>query len=83
MFHQRQIQGGLCGEGEYTSEAVVIRAPQSTRGKTLYISLGFGSMVSETSSQSFGWRGNDAEVVLQVLTAQVRKLRVRTFIFEL
>lgn len=38
-------------------------------------------MVSDTSSQSFGWRGKDAEEDLQPLTAQVRKLRVRTFIF--
>lgn len=40
-------------------------------------------MVSETSSHSLGTRGKDAVVDLQALTAQVRKLRVRTFIFIL
>lgn len=39
-------------------------------------------MVSETSSQSLGCRGKLAEVDLQALTAQVRKLRVRTFILS-
>lgn len=39
-------------------------------------------MVSETSSHSLGWRGKDADEDLQVLTAQVRKFRVRTFIWE-
>jgi len=38
-------------------------------------------MVSDTSSQSFGCRGKEALLDLQVLTAQVRKLRVRSFIF--
>lgn len=37
-------------------------------------------MVSDTSSHSFGCRGKDALLDLQALTAQVRKLRVRTFI---
>jgi len=69
------------GEGKSTSAAVTVSAAQSTLGKTLYINLGFSSMVSETSSHSFGWRGKEAEVDLQALTAQVRKLRVRTFIF--
>ena len=40
-----------------TSEAVVIKAPQSIRGRMLYISCGFGAMVSDTSSHCFGWRG--------------------------
>lgn len=60
---------------------MVFKAFQSIRGKTFVRSLGFGSIVSETSSQSFGWRGKEVEVVLQAFTAQVRKLRVRTFIF--
>lgn len=64
-----------------TSLAVVISAFQSTRGRTFNSNCGFGSMVSDTSSQSLGWRGKDVEVDLQALTAQVRKLRVRTFIF--
>jgi hypothetical protein len=70
------------GEGKSTSAAVTPKAAQSTLGRTLYINFGFSSMVSETSSHSFGWRGKEAEVDLQALTAQVRKLRVRTFIFE-
>jgi hypothetical protein len=41
---------------------------------------GLGVMVSETSSQSLGWRGKDVVVDLQAFTAQVRKLRVRSFI---
>lgn len=64
----------------FTSEAVVIRAAQSTLGRTLYISAGFASIVSDTSSQSLGWRGKEALLDLQALTAQVRKFRVRTFI---
>lgn len=35
--------------------------------------------MSETSSQSFGWRGKEADEDLQALTAQVRKLSVRIF----
>jgi len=67
--------------GGQTSEAVVTSAFQSIRGKTLYTSCGFGAMVSETSSQSLGCRGKLAELDLQALTAQVRKLRVRSFMF--
>ncbi len=64
-----------------TSEAVVMSAFQSMRGRILYISFGFGAIVSETSSHSFGWRGKLADEDLQAFTAQVRKLRVRSFIF--
>ncbi len=66
-----------------TSVAVVIRAGQSRRGRRFVRSLGFSSIVSWTSSASFGWRGKQAVVALQDLTAQVRKLRVRIFIFGL
>ena len=44
------------------------------------MSFGFGSIVSETSSQSLGWSGKEVEVLLQALTAHVKKLSVRTFI---
>jgi len=71
---------GNLGVNAHTSEAVVLRAFQSILGNTLVINFGLGSIVSDTSSQSFGWRGNEADVVLQALTAQVRKLSVRTFI---
>jgi hypothetical protein len=63
-----------------TSEAVIISAFQSTLGKTLNSNLGLISIVSETSSQSLGCSGNELELLLQVFTAHVRKLRVRTFI---
>jgi hypothetical protein len=68
---------------QHTSLAVIVRADQSIRGRTLYSSFGLGSMVSDTSSQSLQWRGKDAEEDLQALTAQVRKLRVRSFILLL
>jgi hypothetical protein len=45
------------------------------------MSCGFGAMVSDTSSQSCGCRGKLSEDDLQAFTAQVRKLRVRSFIF--
>jgi hypothetical protein len=64
-----------------TSETTTPKATQSTLGKTLYMSLGFNSMVSDTSSQSLGCKGKDSEEDLQAFTAQVRKLRVKTFIF--
>lgn len=64
-----------------TSEAVIVRAFQSMRGSRLCISFGFASMISETSSQSFGCKGKDVLVLLQAFTAQERKLRVRIFIF--
>jgi hypothetical protein len=78
----RKGEEGGKGKERSTSAAVTLNAAQSTLGRTLYINFGFSSMVSETSSHSFGWRGKEAEVDLQALTAQVRKLRVRTFIFE-
>jgi hypothetical protein len=68
-------------ERNSTSAEVTVSAAQSTLGRTLYINFGFNSMVSETSSHSLGCRGKLAEEDLQALTAQVRKLRVRTFIF--
>jgi hypothetical protein len=45
------------------------------------MSCGFGATVSDTSSHSFGCRGKLSEDDLQAFTAQVRKLRVRSFIF--
>lgn len=64
---------------QLTSTAVVRRAFQSMRGRTLVKSFGFSSIVSDTSSQSLGCRGNEVEVDLHALTAHVRKFRVRTF----
>jgi hypothetical protein len=65
--------------GRYTSDAVVPRAGQSTRERMLNRSFGSDSSVSLTSSQSLGCKGKLADVDLQALTAQVRKLRVRIF----
>ena len=66
-----------------TSDAVVLNADQSNRGRMLNKSFGSDLSVSLTSSQSFGWRGKDADVDLHDLTAQVRKLSVRSFIVAL
>ncbi len=70
------------GRGGRTSEDVTSSALQSIRGKMLTRSLGFSSMVSWTSSASLGCRGKDWLEDLQAFTAQVRKLRVRIFIFH-
>lgn len=53
------------------------------RGSIFRISLLFASLsiVSSTSSQFLGCKGKLAVLDLQALTAQVRKLRVRSFIF--
>jgi hypothetical protein len=59
---------------------MVLNACQSSRGRMLVRSKGFGAMVSDTSSHSFGWSGKDVEVDLHAFTAQVRKLSVRSFI---
>jgi hypothetical protein len=66
-----------------TSEAVVLKADQSSRVRMFNRSLGSLSRLSLTSSQSLGWRGNEVELDLQALTAQVRKLSVRSFIMLL
>jgi hypothetical protein len=50
------------------------------RGSMLSSRVGLMGISFETSEHSFGCRGKDALVDLQALTAQVRKLRVRTFI---
>lgn len=71
------------GEGKgrrNTSEEVTHKAFQSIRPSKFVKSAAFKGMLSDTSSQSLGWRGKEADVVLQVLMAQVRKLRVRIFI---
>jgi len=62
-----------------SSEAVICNAFQSSLGRMLMSSFGLSSMVLEASSTDLGWRVL-VEVCLQVLTAHVRKLRVRIFI---
>jgi hypothetical protein len=59
---------------------MVDSASQSKRGSRLASSFAFVGRSSETSSASLGCRGKEVEDDLQALTAQVRKLRVRTFI---
>jgi len=74
--------GGVGGRvGKPSSAAVITSAFQSILGSTFFRSCGFGTILSDTNSQSLGCRGKEVEVDLQALTAQVRKLRVRTFIF--
>lgn len=63
-----------------TSFATVFIAVQSRRGRIFLINRGFKSSSICSSSASCGWRGNAAGEDLQVLRAQVRKLRVRSFI---
>lgn len=61
--------------------AVVLKAFQSNRCRRFVRSWAFTSTSSCTSSASLGCRGKESEEDLQAFTAQVRKLRVRTFIF--
>lgn len=69
-------------QGEkHTSEAITQSAFQSIRGRILRSKAVFRGMSLLTSEHSFGCRGKDALVDLQAFTAQVRKLRVRSFIF--
>ena len=78
--HKRSGYGRKGGKRR-TSSATVLKASHSTLGSTLIRSFGLSSISSVTSSQSFGWRGKLALEDLQAFTAQVRKLRVRSFIF--
>lgn len=61
-----------------TSDDVVIKASQSSLGRTLTMSAEFNSNSSCTSSASLGWSGKERFEDLQAFTAQVRKFRVRT-----
>lgn len=69
-------------QGEkHTSEAITQSAFQSIRGRILRSKAVLRGISLLTSEHSFGCRGKDALVDLQAFTAQVRKLRVRSFIF--
>lgn len=63
-----------------TSVDVVLSAAQSRRGRTLMRNCGLTSTSSCASSASLGCSGKDADEDLQVLTAQLRKFMLRTFI---
>ena len=66
----------------HTSLAVTFNASQSILGRTLHKKEGLYSTSDCSSSASLKWRGKERGEVLHALTAQVRKLTVRIFIFE-
>lgn len=57
-------------------------ASQSKRGSMFLMKVGFMSISICSSSASWGCSGKAAAVALHVLRAQVRKLRVRSFILS-
>lgn len=63
-----------------TSVATVLMASQSRRGRMFCTKAGLYSTSRCSSSASWKWRGKDLGEVLQALTAQVRKLTVKSFI---
>lgn len=67
--------------GKESSEAIIHKAFQSIRGRIFNSKAVFKGISLLTSEHSLGWRGKLALVDLQAFTAQVRKLRVRSFIF--
>jgi hypothetical protein len=67
--------------GVQTSEPVTRSAFQSILGRILKRSVGFGASSTASRVQSLGCRGKDALLDLQALTAQERKLIVKSFIF--
>lgn len=82
MWGQQDIlKGGVLREcvAWRTSEASVLNASHSRRGRMLRMNGGFRSVSTTSSSASRGWSGKAAGLDLQALRAQVRKLRVRSF----
>lgn len=69
--------------GRHTSSLKLLIAFQSNLGNTLTRNSGFTSCSTRSSSASRGCRGKAAGSCLQALRAQVRKLRVRSFILRL
>ena len=65
-----------------TSCEIVFRASQFSLGSMFWMSSGLISASTCSSSASLGCRGKAAGLVLQVLRAQQRKLRVRSFILN-
>lgn len=63
-----------------SSVAVVFRAAQSRRGRMLRMKRALKAWGEDSSCASRKCNGKEALLVLQVLTAQVRKLVVRSFI---
>lgn len=77
----RKLQvGGKMMSSIRASTAVDLKASQSSLGNRLIRNLGLYSVSFRCNSASLKCSGNDAEDVLQALTAQVTKLTVRIFI---
>lgn len=70
-------------EEEHTSLQIPLRSSHNILGSIFFKKARLTSVSTISSSASRGCRGKDAGFVLQVLMAQVRKLRVRSFIFAL
>ena len=68
------------GRGGRTSLQIVRSSSHINRGKMFFRNGRLTSASWISSSTSRGWRGKLEACVLQVLMAQVRKLRVRSFI---
>lgn len=79
--HRRQLVGVIEDTSNNpTSLAVTRKLSQSMRGVMLRMNSGWNSSSCSSSSASWKCNGNEAEDVLQSLTAQVTKLAVITFI---
>jgi hypothetical protein len=63
-----------------TSDAIVLNSSHISRGNIFFRNGRLMSDSTISSSESRGWRGKDVVLDLQVLMAQVTKLRVRSFI---
>jgi hypothetical protein len=74
--------GGLEIFFRFTSCEIVFKASQLSLGSMFWMSSGLISASTCSSSASLGCRGKAAGFVLQVLRAQQRKLRVRSFILK-
>jgi hypothetical protein len=81
VFEGKRFKGGA-KKFVRTSEEMVLRASQFILGSMFWIKSGLISASICSSSASFGCRGKAEGLVLQVLRAQQRKLRVRSFIFD-
>ena len=73
-------EGGV-REDVCTSAAASLSAVHSMRGRRFVRKRGLKVMSTCSSSASRKCRGNELGDVLQVFTAQVRKLAVRSFMF--
>jgi len=70
-------------EFKHTSRHIALNCSHISLGSIFFKKGRLTSASTISSSASRGCRGKDAGFVLQVLMAQVRKLRVKSFIFYL